>query len=65
MQGNSLVACALPGGVATAPIWDFKLVHMSWEQLPVGEWADYVLVVYLAVADARGWARCCPYSPSA
>ena len=37
--------------MATVPIWDFKLVHMCWEQLPVSEWADCVLIVYLAVAD--------------
>ena len=24
---------------------------MCWEQLPVSEWADCVLIVYLAVAD--------------
>ena len=31
--------------MATVPICDFKLVHMCWEQLPVGEWADCVLIV--------------------
>ena len=33
------------------PILDFKPVHMCWEQLSVGEWADCVLIVYLAIAD--------------
>ena len=35
-------------------ILDFKPVHMCWEQLPVGEWADCVLIVYLDIADDPG-----------
>ena len=36
------------------PILDFKPVHMCWEQLPVREWADCALIVYLAIADDPG-----------
>ena len=43
--------------MATVPICDFKLVHMCWEQLPVGEWADCVLIVYLAIADDPGLSK--------
>ena len=43
--------------MATVPIWDFKLVHMCWEQLPVVEWADCVLIVYLAIADDPGLSK--------
>jgi len=38
-------------------VLDFKLVHMCWEQLPVGEWADCVLIVNLAVADDAGLGK--------
>ena len=47
----------MPGGVATVPIWDFKLVHTCWEQLPVSEWADCVLIVCLAIADDPGLSK--------
>jgi len=30
---------------------------MCWEQLPVGEWADCVLIVNLAVADDAGLGK--------
>jgi len=30
---------------------------MCWEQLPVGEWADCVLIVYLAIADDPGLVK--------
>ena len=36
---------------------DFKPVHMCWEQLPVGEWADGVLIVYLDIADDPGLGK--------
>ena len=38
-------------------VLDFKPVHMCWEQLPVGEWADCVLIVYLAIADDPGLGK--------
>ena len=30
---------------------------MCWEQLPVGEWADCVLIVCLAIADDPGLGK--------
>ena len=30
---------------------------MCWEQLSVGEWADCVLIVYLAIADDPGLSK--------
>ena len=39
------------------PILDFKAVHMCWEQLPVSELVDCVLIVYLAVADDPGMSK--------
>ena len=46
-----ILGCLLLLYIESLPIWDFKLVHMCWEQLPVVEWADCVLIVYLAIAD--------------
>ena len=40
-------------------VLDFKPVHMCWEQLPVGEWADCALIVVHAdtMREARARAR--------